>query len=166
MILAFPECISVHGLPETLALRTSPQGARSAALDEPPAPRRRCSKVCGSPRDPIIIWRKPKEQHETRGFSARFYLWKNLFTPKLADYRQHNEKAKQLYTDTYQNNCQRLHSSGAEVNTEVEASILLNGPDSASDRFIVATMLFFYRQNGDYNSEININHPIYQPATR
>ena len=92
--------------------------------------------------------------------------WKNLFTLKLADYGQHNEKPRNYTADTYQTICQHLRSSGAEVNTEVEASVLPNGLDSVFDRFIVAAMQF-HRQNRDYNNcEINVNHPTYQPATR
>lgn len=53
-------------------------------------------------------YRKLKELYETRGFSTQFCLWKNPF--KLADYKQHNEKAAELYIDAYQTNYQHLHS--------------------------------------------------------
>ena len=33
-------------------------------------------------RDPVAIWKKLKDVFEVRGFSARFILWRNLFSLK------------------------------------------------------------------------------------
>jgi hypothetical protein len=111
-------------------------------------------------RNPVEIWKKLKDIYEMRGFRACFYLWQKLFTLRLVDYRQYNSKAIEMHIDECRSYCQQLHSSGATVANEIEASVLLNGLDSGYESFIVETTQSF-RQNR-YGSDIDVDNLISQ----
>ena len=44
----------------------------------------------------------------------------------------------ELYIDAFRSHCQQLRSSGASISNEIEASVLLNGPDNDFDASLPA----------------------------
>jgi hypothetical protein len=91
-------------------------------------------------RDPVLVWKKLKDVYEHRGFSARFLLWRQLFTVKF------NGDMDQ-YINSITSIRQKLSDASYSIPNEVISSLLLTGLDSTWDNFIAAATQS-YRQMG------------------